>query len=142
MIPNVDSLQRPIEEFNFPTNTYKLVVDPNLIKDDSIYMNRVSEYTDDLAAVKQAVYLILSIERYKYIIYSWNYGVELHDLFGKPLPYVQGILPERITEALTMDDRITDVNNFEFTKNGKKLGVKFTVVTNVGKFDTDLEVEV
>ena len=41
-----------------------------------------------LVAVKQAVYKIIMTERYQYIMYSWNYGVELLDLFGEPVTYV------------------------------------------------------
>lgn len=38
---------------------------------------------DGMEAVKQAVYKILQTERYKYVIYDWNYGVELEDLLEK-----------------------------------------------------------
>lgn len=104
--------------------------------------DRISGYTDDLDAVIQAIYLILSTERYKFIIYSWDYGVELVDLYGKPMPYVMAELPRRITEALTQDDRITDVKDFEFEKNGKVLHTTFTVVTEIANIDTVLEVSI
>ena len=41
-----------------------------------------------------------------------------------------------------MDERISDVIDFEFKKNGKKLGVSFTVVTTAGNISSELEVEV
>lgn len=69
---------------------------------------------DGLEAIKQAVYLILNVERYRYVIYSSNYGVEFDDLLGKPVPYVLPELKRRIEEALTQDDRITSVDGFEF----------------------------
>ena len=134
MIPNIDILMEEITDPIYPGKTYKLAVD----KDKT----RVNGYTDDLDAVKQAIYLILSTERYQFIIYSWDYGVELVDLIGKPMPYVMSELPRRITEALTQDDRIDDVVDFEFEKNGKKLLTKFTVISNVGNIPTELEVEV
>lgn len=134
MIPNIDILMEEITDINYPGRTYKLAVD----KDKT----RVNGYTDDLDAVKQAIYLILSTERYRFIIYSWDYGVELMDLIGKPMPYVMSELPRRITEALTQDNRINDVIDFEFEKNGKKLLTKFTVISNVGNIPTELEVEV
>ena len=40
------------------------------------------------------------------------------------------------------DNRISDVVDFEFERNGKKLKVTFTVITNQGNIPTDLEVEV
>lgn len=132
MIPNISILTEQITETTYPNRTNKIIVDKN----------RLDGYTDDLDAIAQAIYLILSTERYKYIIYSWDYGVELCDLIGKPIPYVMSELPRRITEALTQDNRITDVVDFEFDRTGKKLHVTFTAVTNLGNIPTELEVEV
>lgn len=105
-------------------------------------MDRISGYIDDLESVIQAIYLILSTERYRFNIYSWDYGVELLDLIGKPMPYVMAELPRRITEALTMDDRIDDVVDFEFEREGKRLHTTFTIVSNIGNISTALEVAV
>lgn len=139
MIPNIDILTQEITEQTYPSRTYKIVMSD----DESVSNNnRIDGYTDDIDAVKQAIYLILSTERYQHIIYSWDYGVELLDLIGKPIPYVMSELPRRITEALTQDNRITDVINFEFQFEKKKLHTKFTVVTNIGNISTALEVEV
>lgn len=132
MIPNVNLLTEEITETTYPSNTYKIVISAD----------RVNGYTDDLDAIVQAVYLILSTERYQFIIYSWDYGVELLDLIGKPMPYVMSELPRRIKEALTQDDRIEDVVDFEFEQQGNRLHTKFTVVSNVGNLPTELEVEV
>ena len=49
---------------------------------------QINGFTDGLKAMKLAVFKILSTERYRYPIYSWNYGIELEDLFGQPIPYV------------------------------------------------------
>lgn len=132
MIPNISILTQEITEQAYPNRTYKA----------DITCDRINGYTDGLDAIKQAIYLILSTERYQHIIYSWNYGVELLDLIGKPMPYVMSELPRRIKEALTQDDRIDDVIDFTFEKNGKKLHTTFTVVSNVGNLSTELEVEV
>lgn len=71
-------------------------------------------HVDGLEAVKQAAYLILNVERYRYVIYSWNYGVELESLFGQPIPYILPEIKRRITEALCQDDRIQRVDGFLF----------------------------
>ena len=47
----------------------------------NIESNRIRGYTDDLDAVRQTVYKILNTERYENVIYSWDYGIELEDLF-------------------------------------------------------------
>jgi hypothetical protein len=141
MIPNVSILMDEITEVSHPNRTFKIVIDEDKI-DQLEREDRISGYTDDLDAIKQAIYLILSTERYAYIIYSWDFGVELADLMGKPMTYAMSELPRRITEALTQDNRIDDVVDFEFERNGKKLHTTFTVVTTAGNIPTELEVEV
>lgn len=102
----------------------------------------VAGNVDGLEAMKQAVYLVLSIERYKYVIYDWNYGVEIADLFGKPIPFVLPELKRRISEALLMDTRITAVDGFVFeTVRGKVLAA-FTVHTIFGDIEAEKEVAV
>jgi hypothetical protein len=126
-------------------NKYSATIKNNVLEISSNVIDKthlISNYVDGLDAVKQAVYLILSSERYKHIIYSWDYGVELLDLIGKPMPYVLSELPRRIKEALTQDDRITDVIDFEFKPKGNQLHATFTVVSNVGDISTELEVAV
>lgn len=132
MIPTHEVFLEPIITTSIPGRTYRI----------NISNDRITGYTDDIEAVRQAVYLILSTERYKFNIYSWDYGIELVDLFGKPMSYVISELPRRIEEALTQDDRIEKVSNFEFEINGKNLHVTFLVESNVGNVSADLGVEI
>ena len=97
---------------------------------------------DELEAIAQACYKILNTERYKYVIYSWNYGVELQDLFGKPIPYVYSELPRRIKEALTQDDRINSVEDFELSYDKGNVLAKFTVKTNLGNIEMEKGVNI
>jgi hypothetical protein len=97
----------------------------------------ISGYTDEREAMIQAIFLILNIERYEYLIYSWNYGIELEDLFGQPTSFVIPELERRITEALIQDSRITKVDNFSFETNRNKVYTKFTAHTIFG----DIEIE-
>ena len=108
--------------------------------------NRIRGYTDDLDAVRQAVYKILNTERYENVIYSWDYGIETYDLYGEDDTYVIPELQRRIEDALSTDERIVECLDFEFEKYQKpgkhgieKKGilVKFTVSTIYG--DADIE---
>ena len=120
MIPDIELLTEEITEVEYATNAYKIVnVGTTTDTNQSEYHSRIDGYVDDIDAIKQTIHLILSTERYEHIIYSWDYGVELVDLYGQPLSYVISELERRIIEALTQDDRIEDVINFEFEKNGK-----------------------
>lgn len=102
---------------------------------------RVQGYANGLEAVKQAIYKILMTERYQYIMYSWNYGIELLDLFGEPVTYVCPELKRRISEALLWDDRILSVDNFEFDFPYKGVvHITFTAHTVFGDVQAEREV--
>ena len=99
-------------------------------------------YRYDLDAMQQAIYKIIHTERYQYLIYSWNYGIELEDLFGKPVPFVYAELPRRIEEALLADDRIFSVDNFQLSHDRKgNVLCKFDVHTVYGTVSAQREVK-
>ena len=105
MIPSITGfLEQDFELEEQPTYTYKMNLDTGSIRG----------YTDGLDAMRQAIFKILQTERYQYIMYSWNYGIETLDLYGEPISYVCPELERRITEALLWDERIESVDNFEF----------------------------
>lgn len=131
--PNGTTIQVSTQE-TYPNKTYKMRIEEKRIE---------GTITDELDAVRQAVYKILNTERYRYVIYDWNYGVELDELFGKPIPYVWPEIPRRIREALIQDDRISDVINFDltYTKDGN-VTAKFTVITIYGELEAEKEVRI
>lgn len=124
MIPSTTAfLEQDFEIEEQPTHTYKMNLASELVRG----------YTDGQEAIKQAIYKILNTERYQYVMYSWNYGIELLDLYGEPVSYVCPELERRITEALTWDDRIQSVDNFEFNISKKgEIHVTFTAHTTFG----------
>lgn len=133
MIPNVvDDLKTDFEYENQPTNTFKLNIDKQIINGN----------VDNIEAMKQVIYLILNVERYEYIIHSWNYGVELQDLFGMEKNFVLPELKRRISEALLQDDRITAVDDFSFETNKGKVHVTFTVTTIFGEIQAQKVVNI
>ena len=129
MIPSTNNiLSYDLEMETEPSVNYKMN-----IKQDSI-----NGTVDELEAMKQVIYKILNTERYQYIIYSWNYGIELMDLFGMPVIYVIPELERRITEALIQDERIESVDDFEFDSSEKRtVKASFTVHTIFGDVQTE-----
>ncbi|MBS6396665.1 MAG: DUF2634 domain-containing protein [Clostridiales bacterium] len=134
MIPGVNGfLEAGIEIEELPDKTYKMHMDRRYI----------SGYCQGREAVKQTIYKILSTERYRYIIYSWNYGVEFEDLFGEPISYVCPEIKRRIEDALSCDRRILSCSSFSFgTKEQGVVRVSFTVHTMYGEIAMDTEVRV
>lgn len=127
----------------FNADTFEITEQPTLTH----RMDREKEYikgkTDEIEAMKQAVYKILMTERYGSIIYSGNYGIELADLFGQPVSYVCPELERRITEALLWDKRIENVTDFEFDLSKKGVvSVRFKVQTAYGTFEEEKNVNV
>ena len=119
---NTDDLFAEFEEEQEKTQTFAL----NFSK------NTAGGIVDDLIALQQSVYLMLSVEADQYIIYPYTYGLKTIDLIGKPIYYIMAILPDRIKETLLSDDRVTDVSDFEFEMNKNKLTVKFVIHTIYG----------
>jgi len=129
MLPSSNELLKTDFEIEIqPSKTYK------------IENNKIVGFCDDIEAIKQTIYCILSTERYDYLIYSWNYGVEFKNLIGKSKDFVMTELKRLIKEALIQDDRIEDVNNFTFEYKGNSLLVKCNVVTIAGLLEIEREV--
>ena len=127
MLPNTLAEFQIIEQESMADKTYKL--------GDS----HIAGMTEDIA---QAVYKILNTERYRYPIYSWDYGFESEDLYGMDAEYVMSELPLRIKDALMTDERILEVKKFTMKRNGANISCKFTVKTKNGEFDAEKEVNI
>lgn len=104
--------------------------------------NRISGYIDDKDAIIQAIYLILQTERYESMIYNWYYGVEFDGLIGKNKDYVTSELQRVIREALTEDDRIIEVSDFDITYTEDSALIVFLVETNIGDITVEWEVNI
>lgn len=133
MIPFTTAILSIDENEEQPSQTYKMDVTDEAVRG----------YSDNLEAMKQAVFKILQTERYQSLIYSGGYGVELADLFGQPISYVQPELERRIREALLQDERILSVGDFEFSSKKKgELLVAFKVKTVFGDFSAERSVNI
>lgn len=134
MIPStVGFLQDDFEIEEQPGKVYKMDLDGDSVRG----------FRDKLDAVIQAVFRILNTERYQYIIYSWNYGIETLDLYGEPATWVCPELERRITDALSVDSRIINVTDFEHDIETKGVvHTTFTVHTIYGEFTADKGVNI
>lgn len=113
--------------------TYKLNIEKNTIEGKC-------EGTD---AIKQTIYCILNTERFEYLMYSWDYGVEIKKLIGEQSTYVIPELERVIKEALKQDDRIEDVIEFTFKQTNKNtITATFKVITTLGDIMIEKEVSV
>ena len=117
---------------NINISNIEIVKDPSLSYRLDIDKERVRKYVDNIESIKQAIYKILSTERYTYTAYDWQYGIELNDLIGQPKSLVKAVLPDRIKESLLVDDRIENVLDFSFEDISK---TELIVIFNVKLYD-------
>ena len=136
MIPVVDpafDVENELEEEKEPTLTY-------LVRLDNA---DIFGKTDEIEAMKQAIYKIISTERYQHEIYSWNYGIELNDLFGKPKSYIRSEIVRRFEEALLQDDRILSLKDISVTFEKRGIvSIFFTAETTVGTLTVERVVRI
>ena len=134
MTPNTDNiLLTNLETATEQTSrTYYLDVEKNII----------SNYCDGIEAIKQTIYCILNTERFNYLIYSWNYGIEIEHLIGESITYVIPELERVISEALIQDSRVVQVSDFKFEVNKNKVIVTFKVITTVGNIEIEKVVSI
>lgn len=133
-----------VDEFAYsqePGLTYKMRVDQ-----ENGTAGQFIGHVDGLAAVEQAAYKILNTERGENEIYRnsngvYQYGVEIDDLFGLPIPYVIPELDRRIKDALLQDDRITAVGNFTFDIPRKGvIHTTFTITSIYGNIEINQDI--
>jgi phage baseplate assembly protein W len=126
-----------------PVSNDNLVLDFEIEEQETITYKmdmvglRIKGFVDGLQAMKQVIHKILNTERYDFLIYSWNYGVELTDLIGEQPSFAYPEIKRRIIEALIQDERITGVDEFTFTSTRDAVNVKFTVHTIEGDIDIE-----
>lgn len=133
MIPQIqDDLKQGFTLAEIPSKTFQM----------QQQAGRIAGKIDRKKAMEQAIYLILSVERYEYLIHSWNFGIELQELFGQPVSYCLPEIKRRITEALLQDDRIEEVYDFAFEVERGRVKATFRVKTSFGEIEAEKEVSI
>lgn len=133
MIPEQKADLTILEEQIQPSRTYHL----------DLVRKRVTSMIDGRDAIIQAVKKILYTERYAYVIYSSQYGVELDRLIGQEYDFIVSDIKRTLTEALLMDNRIISLENFEMEKTGlDTMEVNFLVNSIEGEINFSTEVKI
>lgn len=117
-----------IEESELPTKTYQL----------DLQRGQCVGIVDGIEAMEQAIFKMLSTERFRHLIYSDDYGFE--NPIGQEEIFVRAELPRRIEEALLQDGRIIGVENLTMDFHKDAVLVKFTCLTDYGDVEVLREV--
>lgn len=102
----------------------------------------IQGFVTDLEALSQAIHKRLFTQQFEYPIYSFRYGVDWKDLLGQDPEYVRPEMKRMIQETLLEDDRITEVENFNFEFSGNICRCEFDVVSIFGTVREGVETNV
>ena len=106
------------------------------------YNKRIIGTTDGQPAIEQAILKNFDTERFAYVIYSKNYGIELEKYIGKDYDFIRSDLQRAIEECLLVDARIYSINNLQFTQEGLDyMSITMDIETEQGVLTTTLEVK-
>ncbi len=125
-----------------PQNIYEVtfVTQPSLTWNIDKNSNQITGQVDGADAVRQAVEIIMNVERFRWQIYEPYSGVETVDLLGNDPGYISSEFQRRVRDALMVDDRITGISNYSSQVNGNNLMVSFMVNTVFGDVPVQTEV--
>lgn len=103
------------------------------------------QLTGDVVTGKEAVrvwaFFALQIQRYRYRIFTWNYGSEAETLIGTNYgrDYTESEIKRFITDCLSVNPYITGIDDFKIKFEGSSLTASFTIQTSYG--DTQMTAE-
>ena len=103
--------------------------------------NRLRGRGDNWVAVRQAVEVIVSVERFKWQIYTPNFGTDYDGLLGTEPGYAASELRRRLEDAFLPDNRILGIRDYAYTFKDVSLTVTFTVNTVFGDVTSGMEVK-
>lgn len=129
-LPQGAGFASAIQSVNQPTNTF--IIDWT--------SKQIAKLDSGLAAMRQAVEIILQNERFRWQIYGSNFGSELSDLPGEEADYIIGDFPRRIEEAFSVDNRILGVENYFFQTTGDSMTISFDVITVFGTVSEEVTI--
>ena len=102
--------------------------------------NRLRGRGDGWEAVRQAVEVIVNVERFKWQIYTPNFGTNYDGLLGTEPGYAASELRRRLEDAFLPDNRLLGIKDYTYTFEGVSLTVTFTVLTVSGSVPGSMEV--
>lgn len=88
-------------------------------------------------AIKVWIWLALQAPRYRYFIYSWDYGSEFEDLIGTAYTeeYIKAETKRMTEECLLINEDIQSISDVDVVRGGDFLTISFSVNTLYGDIE-------
>lgn len=95
------------------------------------------EIVEGKKAIKVWIWLALQTPRYRYYIYTWDYGNEFEDLIGKGYTeeYIEAEARRMTEDCLLVNENIQSITEFSVNMVGNTLTVSFTANTIYGEIE-------
>lgn len=119
------------------TSTYDSEGD-NTVREWGVDFNSgqlTGELVSGKKAIKAWIWKAMMTERFRYAIYSWNYGSELDSYIGKYLTeeYRKTDIKLALEDTLLVNENITEIRNYKAELKKDVLYLSFTAVTKFGE---------
>lgn len=87
-------------------------------------------------------YLSLKAKRYRWVIYSWQYGEEYTNLIGYSFDedYLYSEVKRYIEECLFINEHITGIEDLTVNQVNEMLYIRFRMITDVGSKEVSMDV--
>ena len=87
-------------------------------------------------------YLALNAKRYRWVIYSWQYGEEYTNLIGYSFDedYLYSEVKRYIEECLFINEHIIGIEDLTVNQVNEKLYIRFRMITDVGSKEVSMDV--
>ena len=88
-------------------------------------------------AIAVWIWLVLQTPRYRYYVYTWDYGNEFEDLIGKGYTeeYIEAEAQRMTEDCLLVNENIQSITEFSVSMEGDTLTVSFTANTIYGEIE-------
>lgn len=110
-------------------------------KQDFRYKNGKMFFVEGKEAIKVWLWKLLKTERFREVIFSWDYGSELHELIGQGYSkeLTSSEAERYVKEAIeyNLSDYVTGISNFtvNFNNSERLLSISFTAETPYGEVE-------
>lgn len=121
-----------------PSTTKQTSNESVILKEYNFNINN-SKYNggivEGIEALKIWITKALKTERYKFLIYSWQFGNESHSLIGMKVSraFLKTELKRYIEECLMIHEDINGIKDLSVLQNKDILTINFTVLTKYGE---------
>lgn len=87
-------------------------------------------------------YIALKAKRYRWVIYSWQYGEEYTNLIGYSFDedYLYSEVKRYIEECLFINEHITGIEDLTVNQVNEMLYIRFRMITDVGSKEVSMDV--